>query len=112
MTTTNVAVPQLSNIRTMILQSIKKRKISMSSIALEYRSTANLPSKERSLASKRNERLLSNIKATAVSVDKLKLISDFSKVVDITVIQRLLADDNFDNLSRVEILDELIAAST
>jgi len=112
MTTTNVAVPQLSNIQTMILQSIKKRKISMSSTALEYRSTTDLPSKERSMASKENKKLLSNIKATALSVEKLKLISDFSKVVDITVIRRLLADDEFDNLSRAEILDELIAAST
>lgn len=112
MTTTTVTVPQLSNIRTMILQSIKEREITMSSTALEYRPTTNLPSKERSQASKENERLLSSIKATAMSVDKLKLISDFSKVVDISVIERLVADDRFDSLTRAEILDQLITAST
>ncbi len=110
--TTTVAVPRLSNIQTMILQSIKKRKIRMSSTALEYRPIASLPSKERSRASKENEKLLLKIKATAMSVDKLKLISNFSKVVDISVIERLLTDDRFDSLSRAEILDELIAAST
>jgi len=89
MTTTNVAVPRLSNIQTMILRGIKKRKISMSSIALEYRPTADLSSKERNQA-----------------------FSDFSKVVDISVIERLIADDRFDSLTRAEILDELIAAST
>ncbi len=112
MSTNTVTVYQLSNIQTMILQGIKKREISMSSIALEYRPTEDLPSKERNRASEKNEKLLSSIKATAMSVDKLKLISDFSKVVDITVIQKLIADDKFDNLSRAEILDELITAST
>jgi len=109
--TTTVTVAQLSNIQSMILQSIKKREISMSSTALEYRPTANLPSKERNQASKKNEELLSSIKATAMSVDKLKLISDFSKVVDISVIEYLIKDDRFDSLTRVEILDELITAS-
>ena len=110
--TTNAAVPQLSDIQTVILQSIKKRKISMSCTALEYRSTKDIPSTELSQASKENERLLSDIKATAISVEKLKLISDFSKVVNISVIEHLIQGDRFDNLTRAEILDELIAAST
>lgn len=104
MSTNTVTVYQLSNIQTMILQGIKKREISMSSIALEYRPTETV-------SSEKNQKLLSSIKATAMSVDKLKLISDFSKVVDITVIQELITDDKFDKLSRAEILDELIAAS-
>ena len=110
--TTNVTVSKLSNIQTVILQSIKKREISMSSIALEYRPTADLPSQERNQASKENKKLLLSIKATAMSVDKLKLISDFSKVVDISIIEHLIADDRFDSLTRAEILDELITAST
>ncbi len=111
MMTTSATAPQLSNIQTMILQGIKRREISMSSTALEYRPTKDLPSKERSLASRENERLLSVIKAAAISVDKLKLISDFSKVVDISIIERLVKGDRFDSLTRAEILDELIAAS-
>lgn len=112
MTTNGVTASQLSNIQTVILQGIKQREIRMSSTALEYRSTEDLPSKERRRAYEKNEKLLSSIKAAATSVAKLKLISDFSKVVDISVIERLVSDDKFDHLTRAEILDELISAST
>lgn len=109
MTTTTVTAIPLSNIQRMILQRMKKREISMSSIALAYQPQAISSGQTKS--SKENERLLSDIKATSVSVEKLKLISDFSKVVDSKIIQQLIADDYFDSLTRAEILEELIAAS-
>lgn len=109
MTTTSATVIPLSNIQRMILQRMKKREINMSSIALAYQPQAI--SSGQTKKSKENERLLSDIKATSISVEKLKLISDFSNVVDTQIIQQLIVDDYFDSLTRAEILEELMAAS-
>lgn len=109
MTTTRVIAIPLSNIQRMILQRMKKREISMSSIALAYQPQAI--SSGQTKKSKENERLISDIKAASISVEKLKLISDFSNVVDTKIIQHLIVDDYFDSLTRAEILEELMAAS-
>jgi len=110
MIATIMTVPTLSNIHRMILQCMKEREISMSSIALEYQ--PEIVSSGQNRSSKENKKRLSEIKATSASVEKLKLISDFLNVVETDVIQKLIANDRFDKLTRAEILEELITAST
>ena len=101
----------LSSIQTMISHSIKIREISMNSNALAYRSVSDLPSSEHGQVSLENAKLLSTIKATLASLDKLTLISDFSKAVDAEVTECLIKGDRFERLTRAEILDELLSAA-
>jgi len=89
---------------------MKEREISMSRIAREYQ--PEVISSGQSRRSKENNKRLSEIKAASASVEKLKLISDFSNVVETGVIQKLIANERFDKLTRADILEELITAST
>lgn len=101
----------LSYIQGLIMQHIKEREKSMNSKALAYRPLHLEPSDAKHQASKENEKVVRAIKAGEESVKKLILISDFLKVVDAKIIETLIADNRFDRMTTVEILDELIAAS-
>lgn len=112
MTITRMAGPSLSNTRSLIMQHIKKREVSMNHKALAYcPPQIGLSYKERLKVSNKNQEVVKAIKECEESVKKLQLISDFLKVADTRIINKLMRDNRFDLMSRTEILKELIAAS-
>jgi len=102
----------LSDIQGIIMQHIKEREKSMNSTALAYRPLKLESSSTKLQASKENKQVVNAIKACEESVKKLTLISDFSKVVDIKIIEKLITENRFDKMTTTQILDELIAASS
>jgi len=94
------------------MQHIKKQEVSMNHKALAYRPLhIGLSSEERLKVSNKNQEVVKAIKECEESVKKLQLISDFLKVVDTKIINKLMRGNRFDLMSRTEILKELIAAS-
>lgn len=106
------AGPSLSNTRSLIMQHIKKQEVCMNHKALAYRPLhIGLSSEERLKVSNKNQEVVKAIKECEESVKKLQLISDFLKVVDTRIIDKLMRGNRFDRMSRTEILEELIAAT-
>ncbi len=106
---TRIVGLSLADIQNLIVHQVKQREFRMNTNALAYRSSHfNNTVRVTKRVVEENKAVVSAINECQLSVSKLVLIADFISVAKPQVVEKLIVNNRFDNMTKVEILDELV----